>query len=653
MQTNNNALRPGTILRSSQYTYHIQQSLGQGSFGITYLATTQVKGKTVFSGSLGNIETESYQTVNVAIKEFFMKEANSRSSDGSTVEGTEGEFTSKYRKKFRKEAENLSHLKHPNIVQVLEVFDANNTTYYAMQYIDGQSLDEYIKSKGHLDEQEAVSIIRQVALPLQYMHSKNMLHLDLKPKNIMLDVNNIPYLIDFGLSKQYDDKGEPESSTSIGFGTPGYAPVEQANYKQDGTFPATLDVYALGATLYKMLVGATPPVASDILSDGLPKCPPHISSLVWSVIDKAMQPNKNNRPQTVQDFLDILDNRGKHDDSESTHKTPLDRKGQENDLPKNWNELIAMILSSRWGVAGGAAALAVIIILVFMFTNRSRGNSISDGVVYVADSIAEPVADVRTVEKQFFRSGMGECSYSGPVDEAFSDGRLYQGLFEHGVMTGNAIFKYANGDTFEGIFANNSVSEGKYSVKNNGRYFQGRFKNGKPDKGNWYDKNGIIIQAANEDMGKKTANENNSKPTIKQDVTQASQTTRQTNNEKPQMLASINENKNDSNENEIYYVVEHMPEFDGGISGLMQYLNEAIKYPAIAAENGKQGRVVVQFVVNRDGSISDVKVITSVDPYLDREAIRVISSMPKWKPGINHGIPVRVRYTVPVNFRLT
>lgn len=105
-------------------------------------------------------------------------------------------------------------------------------------------------------------------------------------------------------------------------------------------------------------------------------------------------------------------------------------------------------------------------------------------------------------------------------------------------------------------------------------------------------------------------------------------------------------------ENTIFEVVENMPEFPGGQAALMQFLSKNIKYPTIAQENGTQGRVIVQFVVNRDGSVVDPVVVRSVDPYLDREALRVIQTMPKWKPGMQRGKPVRVKYTVPVMFRL-
>ena len=105
-------------------------------------------------------------------------------------------------------------------------------------------------------------------------------------------------------------------------------------------------------------------------------------------------------------------------------------------------------------------------------------------------------------------------------------------------------------------------------------------------------------------------------------------------------------------EEEIFMVVEEMPEPPGGIAALMQFLGKNIKYPTIAQENGIQGRVTVQFVVNRDGTIVDPVVIRGVDPSLDKEAVRVIMSMPKWKPGKQGGKTVRVKYTVPVTFRL-
>ena len=103
---------------------------------------------------------------------------------------------------------------------------------------------------------------------------------------------------------------------------------------------------------------------------------------------------------------------------------------------------------------------------------------------------------------------------------------------------------------------------------------------------------------------------------------------------------------------EIFVVVEKQPEFPGGMTALMKFLGDNIKYPVIAQENGIQGRVITNFVVERDGSISDVQIVRGQDPSLDKEAVRVIKTMPKWKPGQQRGKPVRVRFTLPVVFRL-
>ncbi len=105
-------------------------------------------------------------------------------------------------------------------------------------------------------------------------------------------------------------------------------------------------------------------------------------------------------------------------------------------------------------------------------------------------------------------------------------------------------------------------------------------------------------------------------------------------------------------ENKVFDVVEVMPSFPGGQSALMEYLRDAIKYPVVAQENGVQGRVIISFVVERDGSITDVQVARSVDPSLDKEAMRVVRGMPKWNPGKQNGAAVRVKYNLPVSFRL-
>lgn len=293
-----NALSEGTILRGKSYQYRIVKVLGQGSFGITYLGEIVPNGGVNVSGL----------KLKVAIKEFFMKSVNGRESSVVTIGGGQT-FFSEYRIKFLREARNLAKMEHRNIVNVLETFEQNNTVYYSMEYIDGGSLDEYIQSQGHLTEQEAIWTTREIGAALSYMHSLRMLHLDLKPLNVMRKADGSIILIDFGLSKQYDVNGEPETSTKVESGTPGYAPLEQANYQDGHEFPVTMDIYALGATLYKMLTGKRPPLASEILNEGFPYYeiePLHISEGLKQALTSAMAPMKKMRPQSVSEFLRLL-----------------------------------------------------------------------------------------------------------------------------------------------------------------------------------------------------------------------------------------------------------------------------------------------------------------------------------------------------------
>lgn len=162
-------LNEGTLLQSGKYK--IKRTLGQGGFGITYLAEQVQLGR------------------QVAIKEFYMSEYCERTGNSVTIPTVGGRATvEQYRKKFVKEAKKLATLHHPNIVEVLDIFEENNTVYYVMTYQSGGSLQDYMNRYGRMDEQTSIHYIKQIASALDYMHQQmHICHYDVKPGNIMLD----------------------------------------------------------------------------------------------------------------------------------------------------------------------------------------------------------------------------------------------------------------------------------------------------------------------------------------------------------------------------------------------------------------------------------------------------------------------------------
>ena len=293
-------LKKGTILQGGKY--EIINSLGQGGFGITYLAEQVLLRRTV------------------AVKEFFMKDCCERDATTSQVTvgtGSQRELVNKFRGKFIREAQMIASMNHPNIVRVLDVFEENGTAYYVMDHLPGGSLSDKVKRDGPLSEHDAMLYINDISSALAYIHAHNTVHLDVKPSNVLLDGNGRAVLIDFGISKHYDDAGEQTSSTPVGI-SKGFAPLEQGRDGDVSQFKPSTDIYALGATLYYLLTGNVPPEASIVNEDGLER-PTGISDRVWTAIERAMQPRRKDRPQSIGHFLSLLDGK-----SETAGQTAVD-----------------------------------------------------------------------------------------------------------------------------------------------------------------------------------------------------------------------------------------------------------------------------------------------------------------------------------------
>lgn len=360
-------LKAGTVLQSGKY--EIVRTIGQGGFGITYEAFFKImNGK-------------------VVVKEFFMKDVCNRDGETSFMSvpsvGSKA-LVEKFKAKFVKEAQTIFSYNHPNIVRVMDVFEENGTAYYVMDYLPGGSLKAKVDSSP-LPEQLAEKYIREVASALDYVHKHNTVHLDVKPANILLNSAGEAVLIDFGISKHYDKAGEQTSSTPVGI-SKGYAPLEQVRDGDVKQFGPSTDIYALGATLYHLFSGQVPPEASIVNEDGLDR-PAGISDRMWSVITKSMEPKRKDRPQSIAEFLSLLDSKApqpvKDDDDTIVINKPKPAPKPAPAPKPTPSPKPAPKKTWHWALLGGIVA-AVVIVALILGGHKEKGDD--DPVVPKKDS---------------------------------------------------------------------------------------------------------------------------------------------------------------------------------------------------------------------------------------------------------------------------
>lgn len=281
----------------------IKPFLGSGGFGITYLASRQIK--------VGHNDTHK---VYYAIKEYFVKDHCSRQDDGATVTFNPAFPAAKQgMAEFKSEANRLKSLckSIPGIVKVHDVFEANGTAYYVMEYLNGGSLRDRVKElhPDAMSEEQVLRLMLPLLKTVKRLHEERLLHCDIKPDNIMLQIaddgQEHPVLIDFGETIHFDKSGDATSQRTFG-GTPGYMPIEQT--KEERMFDPRFDIYALGATMYHLLVGKRPVDAFDMTADILEReLPTNISPRLRKAIKHAMEKLAENRTPTVDDLIKELD----------------------------------------------------------------------------------------------------------------------------------------------------------------------------------------------------------------------------------------------------------------------------------------------------------------------------------------------------------
>lgn len=292
MEQWDDVLPVGSVLRSGKREYRVEAVLGKGGFGITYKVSAMEQ--------VGQIPVR----VEFAMKEFFMDGCLRDASGKVSTAATKGEAAEGL-KDFISEARRLNSLcgQCRNIVPVDEVFEANGTACYVMEFLDGGSLADYVKKQGALSVGAAKKILKPVADAVAFMHSNRITHLDIKSGNIMFRSNGDPVLIDFGLAKHYDRRGNATTTVRTLAYSAGFSPAEQyVGLKQ---FSPQSDVYALAATFANMLTGKTPPEAIDLefsLNDWSVCLPEEVRPAVVH----AMAYSRKDRTLSVCDFVKEL-----------------------------------------------------------------------------------------------------------------------------------------------------------------------------------------------------------------------------------------------------------------------------------------------------------------------------------------------------------
>ena len=282
-------LAEGSELQGGKYK--IERFIAHGGFGNTYLATNTALKSTL------------------VIKEFFLRGISTREGDTNRVAITvpsNKPIWDKQKKKFFHEAQRISSVRHPGVVRVIDLFEENDTAYYAMDFVEGQSLSQRVKDNGPLDEAVVTDYCRQLLDALAEVHRNGILHLDIKPSNIMADDAGKLTLIDFGASKQIlPDDSQMTTTTGLAY-TPAYAPPEQQFGKFDKLGP-WCDFYSLGATLYHLLTAQTPPDAMELMTGSSQfALPEAVSQKMRDFLKKLINPDINQRPQSVDEAKRLI-----------------------------------------------------------------------------------------------------------------------------------------------------------------------------------------------------------------------------------------------------------------------------------------------------------------------------------------------------------
>ena len=551
----NYLLPEGFTLRDK---YSIVKVLGEGGFGITYLATDLVL------------------DVDVCVKELYISGSSSRGANMTVLTQNMKEFSfADFKERFLQEARQLARFNHNNIVRVLDFFETNNTAYVVMEYLKGRTLKEMVAYNGPFNADESMEIINQLLNAVEVVHNAGMLHRDIKPDNLIITEEGRVVLIDFGSARAYSEEKTISQTAMV---SPGFAPLEQYNpNSRKGTFT---DVYSIGATMYFMLTGIRPMNVTERYLEEM-KAPhelnPSVNMQVSSAVMLAMEMKPEDRfrnvaelrealnrkyvppkeeknvqtetivevpakeeikveeaekPESVKfenktDKTEIQEDKSQKDEKTTVIKTPNEEiklieeektvlttpkieagaKTTPKEEPQNIKTIAPQKKSNTGLLLGGVAALAAIVFIIVFFAMGSseKAPEATEDLTDTTQTVTEiPSSDVTKKQDDTQSIAVDTTKAVDPVQKKEPKTEANSGLVQNMNYNGNTYTGQVKDGKPHGkgkLIFNSTQQIHPLDVNrqlaNPGDYFDGKFHNGKPYFGNFYSRSNGTTESLN------------------------------------------------------------------------------------------------------------------------------------------------------------
>ncbi|MCF8416053.1 MAG: TonB family protein [Crocinitomicaceae bacterium] len=522
------------------------------------------------------------------------------------------------RARFIHEAKVMGQLQHPNIVTLYDYVETETGLFLIIELVDGKPIDDYIEQvSGPIEEGKAIEMMNEILEGFQYAHEKGLVHRDIKPSNLVIAAKNKVKILDFGIAKLVGDTSSKMTKTGTQIGTVYYMSPEQVKGDE---LDQRSDIYALGVTFFQMLTGNSPykgmtkefEVFMKIVNEELPDprtIYPGVSEHMCAVIQKATAKDANDRFQSCDEFAAALK------DKSITLSTTIENSDS------NLENAV----------------------------HETKVNKDVNAVIDQPDSEVKPqIISAKAVQQDVKESPTSTDDVKSSPTEKNKRFKLY-GLIGAAVVLIGIVIYFLIPSEKENITIENDNSIASIETI---------LENGKPEVG-------IPSTSANEKELKKIKAIENGKPEevipstsvqekeLKKIKALEIDEVNKGNEVKKDIITTPNKtNKVVSYDDEVIEFPDVEAGFPGGTAGLQRWIVQNIQYPQAAIEKYEQGRVYLSFVVEKDGSISNIVIERGVSPDLDREAKRVVRTMPNWIPGEEKGKRARVRCRLPINFTL-